>query len=83
MNWAGQGRPLNDAFLLQLIELRLRGRQLLTVQFSKLGSDGLLMCDDVVDNVMADYSGELLQQAAVGRPCQARAQLAGWSGGVG
>ncbi len=45
---------LNNVVLLHLLELRLSCRQLLTIQLPKFGSDGQPMCDDVVDNIVAD-----------------------------
>jgi hypothetical protein len=52
MKRAGPWRcgTMNNVILLQLLEFSLRRPQLLTVKFSKFGSDGRPMCD----NIMAD-----------------------------
>ncbi len=46
--------PLDYALFFQLLELRLCFFFFLLSSFSKLGSDGQPLCDDVVHNVRAD-----------------------------
>ena len=45
---------LNNVVLLQLFEFSLCRRQFLAIQLRKFGSDGRPVCDDLVDDIMAD-----------------------------